>query len=343
MGISLKTHKLLWGRSGNKCAFEQCRHDLIADETETDDESIIGDEAHIVAKKIDGPRGDYPLPMDKRDHYDNLILLCRIHHKMIDDQPKHYTVEKLHEIKANHEEWVSDTLSTNKQLKKDELMYSSYLDELFVMMDLENYNNWSMSLICNGQPSIGLKRLEILRKVPNFIVSRFWPKRYEDLELAVYNLKNVLNDLLAVFQKHIDKDSIIGEDSDDYEQEVWTKKIYKIKDWNPDLYSKMSKEFEYHVDLVMDLTFELTRAMNFLIEKVREFLNPKFREEEGKLLLTSGPMPDLSYHTYKVEYRMDEKAHQHPYPGLKKFMTERAGRDYCIGEGYNSNYFLNGM
>jgi len=27
-----------------------CRNDLIADETGTDDESIIGDESHIVAK-----------------------------------------------------------------------------------------------------------------------------------------------------------------------------------------------------------------------------------------------------------------------------------------------------
>ena len=95
MSINLKTHKLLWGKSGNKCAFEDCRNDLIADETETDDESIIGDEAHIVARKENGPRGISKLSPEDRDKYDNLILLCRIHHKIIDDQHKFYTVEKL--------------------------------------------------------------------------------------------------------------------------------------------------------------------------------------------------------------------------------------------------------
>lgn len=54
MTITLKTHKMLWGRSGNRCAFPECRKILVEDETETDNESIIGDEAHIVAKEENG-------------------------------------------------------------------------------------------------------------------------------------------------------------------------------------------------------------------------------------------------------------------------------------------------
>src|SRR6266700_512117 len=87
MPISLKTHKLLWGHSGNKCAIPDCRKELIIDETETDDESIIGDEAHIIAKNSDGARGENEMVLEDRDKYANLILLCRIHHKVIDDQP----------------------------------------------------------------------------------------------------------------------------------------------------------------------------------------------------------------------------------------------------------------
>lgn len=87
MSILLKTHKLLWGRSGNKCAMPDCRNELIVDETETDNESIIGDEAHIIARSNDGPRGESEMSSEDRDKYDNLILLCRIHHKVIDDQP----------------------------------------------------------------------------------------------------------------------------------------------------------------------------------------------------------------------------------------------------------------
>ncbi len=34
MAISLKTQKMLWGRSGNRCAV--CRTELVVDRTETD-------------------------------------------------------------------------------------------------------------------------------------------------------------------------------------------------------------------------------------------------------------------------------------------------------------------
>lgn len=57
MSISLKTHKMLWGRAGSKCAFTGCRKDLVVDATETDDESVVGEECHIIARKSDGARG----------------------------------------------------------------------------------------------------------------------------------------------------------------------------------------------------------------------------------------------------------------------------------------------
>lgn len=56
MTISLKTHKMLWGRSGNICAFPDCKKELVMDESETDDPSLIGEEAHIVAQKENGPQ-----------------------------------------------------------------------------------------------------------------------------------------------------------------------------------------------------------------------------------------------------------------------------------------------
>ena len=340
MSILLKTHKLLWGRSGNRCAFEECRNELIADETETDDESVIGDEAHIVARKKDGPRGDHPMPFDDRDKYDNLILLCRIHHKQIDDQPNHYTVEKLIELKKEHEKWVKESLHPDTEANKEDLSYASYIDELFKMLDIENYNGWTQSLISHGQPSIGYSRLKEIEKIPNYIVSRFWPGRYPELETAIVNLKNVLNDLVKVFYKHVEDDSLKESEDPEYDTTVYTRKFYKIQEWNLERYDELLKEYEYHVDLVDDLTLEMTRATNFVIEKIRKFLTPKYREEEGKLLITAGPFMDFSWKTYKVEYKKEEKELEHPYPGLRKFMTERANRDLITGEGFNGNYFL---
>lgn len=80
------------------------------DASGVDDESIVGDECHIIAQHINGPRGDSSVPENKRDEYANLILLCKTHHKMIDDQPNTYTVDVLRKMKSNHERWVKNTL-----------------------------------------------------------------------------------------------------------------------------------------------------------------------------------------------------------------------------------------
>jgi len=108
MAITDKTRKLIWGKSGNRCAM--CRHVLCIDATLLDDESIIGDECHIVSKRENGPRFDPDYLDEKLDSYENLILLCRIHHKQIDDQYTTYTTEILKKIKENHEKWVTTQL-----------------------------------------------------------------------------------------------------------------------------------------------------------------------------------------------------------------------------------------
>ena len=108
MGISNKTRKVLWGRSGNRCAM--CRKELVADSTAADNEAVIGDECHIISGQISGPRHDVDFPVDQIDAIDNLILLCKVHHKIIDDQCETYTVGLLQSLKSNHEQWVRTAL-----------------------------------------------------------------------------------------------------------------------------------------------------------------------------------------------------------------------------------------
>lgn len=109
MSISDKTRKVLWGRSGNRCAI--CRHELVIDATWEDDESVVGDECHIISASEKGPRHDPTYRHEKLDAFENLILLCRIHHKMVDDQEETYTPEILRRMKANHQLWVSEKLA----------------------------------------------------------------------------------------------------------------------------------------------------------------------------------------------------------------------------------------
>ncbi|MBN1866513.1 HNH endonuclease [Candidatus Sumerlaeota bacterium] len=109
MAITDWTRKILWGRSGNRCAM--CRCDLVLDSTPVDNESVVGDECHICSGKNHGPRYDPTFLTDRIDELDNLILLCRVHHKMVDDQSETYTADILRTLKANHQKWVSSTLT----------------------------------------------------------------------------------------------------------------------------------------------------------------------------------------------------------------------------------------
>ena len=108
MAIADKTRKLLWGRSGNRCSI--CRLELIIDATMCDDASLVGEECHIISGQRQGPRHDPSFAKKKIDSYDNLLLLCRVHHKMVDDQHETYTIALLKQIKNNHEKWVAEKL-----------------------------------------------------------------------------------------------------------------------------------------------------------------------------------------------------------------------------------------
>jgi hypothetical protein len=74
--------------------------------------TTLGEIAHIVARSAEGPRGDGLLPPDQRDDYDNLILLCPTHHRIVDDNVSEWPTERLIRMKVDHERWVANQLET---------------------------------------------------------------------------------------------------------------------------------------------------------------------------------------------------------------------------------------
>ena len=137
IAINDKTRKLLWGRSGSQCAF--CRSELIMDATPQDNESVIGEECHIISGKPNGPRYNPEFRIDEIDSYSNLILLCRIHHKIIDDQPETFTTDILRKLKANHERHVKETLklaSSHESLSITKSIEAKFLKVKSLMPEL---------------------------------------------------------------------------------------------------------------------------------------------------------------------------------------------------------------
>ncbi len=113
MSITDKSRKILWGRSGSLCAF--CRAHLVIEASALDAESIVGDECHIISGALNGPRHDQNINPEEIDSLDNLLLLCRVHHKLVDDQPETFTAHTLRQLKANHEKWVKSRLVEENQ------------------------------------------------------------------------------------------------------------------------------------------------------------------------------------------------------------------------------------
>jgi hypothetical protein len=112
---------------------------------------------------------------------------------------------------------------------------------------------------------------------------------------------------------------------------VWTRRFYKIDEWNPSLYKRLLADYEEHVDLIEDLALELTRAANYVCDKVREHVDPSFRLDDGALVLHFGPtLETLGWETLRPEYRGDERVAQ-PHPGLDEFKQVRSTRDFCFG------------
>ena len=107
-GPSLTTKMILFGKSGGRCQFEGCNKYLLRDDI-TSEEFNDANVAHIVASSSNGPRGT-DNSKELSAGIDNLMLLCKTHHKLVDDNPEEYTVERLTEMKLNQEEKVKELL-----------------------------------------------------------------------------------------------------------------------------------------------------------------------------------------------------------------------------------------
>lgn len=96
------TIRKLFALSLNHCAFPGCTTPIIDGATGT----ILAEICHIRAQNPSGPRFSASQTAEERHSFNNLVLMCEVHHKIIDAKENFatYSVERLMEIKAAHEE-----------------------------------------------------------------------------------------------------------------------------------------------------------------------------------------------------------------------------------------------
>ena len=322
MGIGLRAQKTLWGRAAGRCSIPDCRMHLFEDEESAGDPTLVGENCHIVADSDEGPRANKDMPQAERDAYPNLILCCRNHHKVIDSQTQKYTVEVLKEIKRDHEAWVIENLSVDKAKLQAEERFASYVDVWEDLAHIGEWTAWTSWLLGNGQPSISKNVDSDLWELRKWLIGRVWPKHYANLKQSFVNFHRVLNDLQETYRSRMISRS----------DQLWTEKFYQIPEWDEARYLRLHKQFEDHVDLVQDLTLELTRAGNLICDRVRETIFSSYRVSEGHLVVEIGPNEELKWSRYPPLYSDEEANRPCPYPGLEAFKTERSKRDRHFGD-----------
>jgi len=109
MAISNTDLKKLWGLSAGRCSKPGCNEECIKF-LDPNYPTIIGEMAHVIAKKPEGPRG---VEEGGEDTYENLILLCPTHHTEIDKAPEGtFPVEVIMEWKERHENNVKESFES---------------------------------------------------------------------------------------------------------------------------------------------------------------------------------------------------------------------------------------
>ena len=205
MAISEKTRKMLWAKSGNRCAI--CKIELIT-EQKTDSNLNIGEECHIISSKSKGPR--HKSNLNDYDSFDNLILLCRNHHKEIDTLIDSFPEEIKFLVRISSGKELMNILSDamgyrvdyDNIISKDEADYIGSTLQTFI-----DYGEISSDLGIQDKINIGLefdseikkldeegyfifgeKNVEEYRGVKNFSIATLLIKRKDNEEIIKLNL-----------------------------------------------------------------------------------------------------------------------------------------------------------
>jgi hypothetical protein len=125
-----------------------CKKELVIDATLEDAESIVGEECHIISARGKGPRHDPSYESEELDSYENLVLLCRTDHKMVDDQAATFTTEILRQMKTTHEVWVSERLTDEE--KQQPLRYRRVKENIPAFLFRVNTGKEVLDIVSNA-------------------------------------------------------------------------------------------------------------------------------------------------------------------------------------------------
>ncbi len=124
--VPQKVQSALWASAAGRCQYRGCNQDLVGDLISGNEDALFGFIAHIVADSATGPRGDPDRSPKLAKSLDNLMLLCAVHHKLIDvddvaDHPELFLME----MKAKHEARIALLAGIHEDLASHVLRFGA--------------------------------------------------------------------------------------------------------------------------------------------------------------------------------------------------------------------------
>ncbi len=161
----------LWGHAAGRGEYEGCNQPLWLD-TLTQVEFNTAYIAHIIADRPDGPRGDAVLSEVLKDKISNLMLLCDVHHRLIDKEDiGGHPVERLRRMKSSHESRIELVSSLAADKQSHVLLYGANIGELSSPVSFQKATEAMLPERYPAEPqaiSLGMKNSSAMDHDPEF-------------------------------------------------------------------------------------------------------------------------------------------------------------------------------
>ena len=122
--IQPETERMLWARSAGICEFRGCCNKLYTHHI-TGENINLSEKAHIYAFSNGGKRFSRLVPRARINDLDNLMMVCKSCHELIDSPNTDYSAEELLAMKAEHEQRVERLVSIKPDLHSEVVIYNA--------------------------------------------------------------------------------------------------------------------------------------------------------------------------------------------------------------------------
>ena len=265
-----KDIKILWAKAAGRCSMPKCPKKKLIEPTEDlpSSQDVFGQNAHIVAEEPGGPRGDSVLPIKERNRYPNLILLCKTHHEMVDQDVTAWPIEKLHQVKADHELWVETCL-----VQIEDMSLGIHSDLVMTATEALWLQRWRF---ISDHAIRGLLPEDFVDGADAFTEKVFranWPEAYPELRAAIEGIAARANSFVSNYIELV----VLRPNGFYAEDRSWKATMLPQHE-----YKRLDEQSREWRQRHMDLLFNLVHALNLFAEEVRRCLNPRYFTYEGK-------------------------------------------------------------